>query len=319
MEKEKVQEKIEKPQEETPKEEKVNVKSFEKGAGASIGLVVVLVLVIFFYGVYGGGWKTSLIEAPAKFLHLPVAVVGSDVITYPSFVEDVHVIDKMIETGELDEEQSDRDEYGNSVLEKHVQAAVIKELAKRYDIKYTVENAIADSDAGLIPGLVFDDQQFGEFGMSKESFFEKVVYPIILVQKINEIIVFDKEVQSGVYAVAEDVLERAKNGEDFFALAQQYSQDSGTAIDGGDLGFFGKGVMVPEFETAAFALQDGEISDLVQTQYGLHIIKMEERKIDEETGEEQVNARHILIKARDAEQIAGELQDEMFIWRLIGW
>jgi len=72
---------------------------------------------------------------------------------------------------------------------------------------------------------------------------------------------------------AREVLERAKKGEDFAALAKQFSEDT-SAGNGGDLGSFGRGQMVPEFEQAAFSLAPGAISDLVQTQFGIHIIKV---------------------------------------------
>jgi peptidyl-prolyl cis-trans isomerase D len=73
------------------------------------------------------------------------------------------------------------------------------------------------------------------------------------------------------------VLERAKKGEDFAALAKMYSEDS-TAAQGGNLGEFPRGQMVPEFEKAAFSLGVGAISDLVQTQYGFHIIKVNKKQ-----------------------------------------
>lgn len=76
---------------------------------------------------------------------------------------------------------------------------------------------------------------------------------------------------------AQKVKERLQAGEDFAALAKELSKDTGSASEGGDLGWFPRGVMVTAFEEAAFALQPGEISDIVQTSFGYHIINLIER------------------------------------------
>ncbi len=81
--------------------------------------------------------------------------------------------------------------------------------------------------------------------------------------------------EKAVQALAEDVLKKAKApGADFAALAKQYSEDDSNSANGGDLDYFGRGRMVAEFEQAAFAMKNGEISDLVKTALGFHIIKM---------------------------------------------
>ena len=69
------------------------------------------------------------------------------------------------------------------------------------------------------------------------------------------------------------VLEKIKNGEKFGKLARELSIDSGSAKRDGNLGYFGRGKMVKEFENAAFNLQAGQISEPVKTQYGYHVIK----------------------------------------------
>jgi parvulin-like peptidyl-prolyl isomerase len=75
------------------------------------------------------------------------------------------------------------------------------------------------------------------------------------------------------------VRERVAGGESFETLARQFSQDPGSAAQGGDLGFFGRGDMVAPFENAAMALEPGEVSDVVRTPMGLHLIRLEERRV----------------------------------------
>lgn len=73
-------------------------------------------------------------------------------------------------------------------------------------------------------------------------------------------------------SLAQELKTRITKGESFANLAKQYSID-GSKRRGGDLGFFGRGMMVPEFEKTAFALEKGQVSDIVKTQFGYHIIK----------------------------------------------
>ncbi|MBI5466363.1 MAG: protein translocase subunit SecD [Candidatus Kerfeldbacteria bacterium] len=100
---------------------------------------------------------------------------------------------------------------------------------------------------------------------------------------------------------AEDLLKRARRGENFAKLAEQHSEDEGSKVKGGDLDYFARGLMVKPFEDAVFALKTGQITpELVQSSFGYHIIK--------KTGERQgaagleVRASHILIKTKAAVQ-----------------
>ena len=96
---------------------------------------------------------------------------------------------------------------------------------------------------------------------------------------------------------AEEILKEAKApGADFAALAKKYSEDEGSAKNGGDLDYFGKGRMVPEFEQAAFSMQPGQISDLVKSQFGFHIIKVTDKKP---------------MVTRTFDEVKGQIQDQL--------
>lgn len=122
---------------------------------------------------------------------------------------------------------------------------------------------------------------------------------------------------AAVRKIAEGVLARAKApNADFAALARQYSEDEQSKVMGGDLDYFSRGAMVPEFDDAAWKLQPGQISDLVQSPYGFHVIKLVDRRaastrtIDEVRPqlEEQIKAE----KAQaEATRLAGELAAEI--------
>lgn len=99
-----------------------------------------------------------------------------------------------------------------------------------------------------------------------------------------------KEAKELAYEKIKELRERIVNGENFNTLALIYSDDKGSASRGGELGFFTRGDMVPEFEGAAFKLKPDSISRIVESKYGYHILKLIDRKGD------NINVRHILIK-----------------------
>ena len=117
-----------------------------------------------------------------------------------------------------------------------------------------IKGAIKDADA-----KAFYDEQVK--GMKPE---EEV--------KASHILIKDE-------AKAKEVAAKLAKGGDFAALAKEFSEDPGSKENGGDLGYFGKGQMVPEFETAAFGLEKGKTSGLVKSNFGYHIIRLDDKRM----------------------------------------
>lgn len=104
-----------------------------------------------------------------------------------------------------------------------------------------------------------------------------------------------KEQKASARGKAEELRQRVLDGESFRALAILYSEDPGSSKNGGDIGFFERGMMVPEFDAIAFRLKEDSVSEVFETSFGFHFMEMMERR------GEQINVRHILIRPKTSE------------------
>lgn len=129
-----------------------------------------------------------------------------------------------------------------------------------------------------------------------------VEYELAQIVKRPPVSVDEKlRIKDQLYQIRKRILE----GESFSTMAILYSEDPGSAKKGGELGFTGRGEFAPEFETAAFNLRDGEISEVIETQFGFHIIQLIERRGD------YVNCRHILMTAKVPVEALEQAQNEL--------
>lgn len=127
----------------------------------------------------------------------------------------------------------------------------------------------------------------------------------------------DAKTDAAARQKAEDILKQLRNGGNFAELAKKYSDDPGSKDQGGELGFIKHGVTVPEFDKAAFALQPGQISDLVRTKFGYHIIQTEEKQTAHTRSLDEVKQSIVAVLTREkeaqaqqafAQQLANEAQ-----------
>ena len=185
----------------------------------------------------------------------------------------------------------------NQVMAQLKSDAVVRQLAAKN--KVTVSNAEVKTQLDQITKSAGGEAKLKEvlnkyYGWNVNDLKKKIQFQL-LKQKLQDKLTSDPAYDAQAKAKAQDVLKQVQANGDFAALAKKYSHDT-SAANVGELGSFGKGQMVPEFEAAAYALQPGQVSGLVKTKYGYHIIKVNSRNGD------QIDASHILIKPLDFDE-----------------
>lgn len=283
-------------------------------------LFVVSALGAIGFGAYRFGWENRPVNFLLRVFPYPAAVVNARIVKYIDWRDESRGV---IQFNEKKYGRADEKEIGALVLDKLIQVALLQELADDLDI--TVEpddiSAFLTDMSKQLGGEDILKKNIEEFfGWTREKFISRVVYPEVLRQKVQEKIKDSDKVREDAEKKALAVLGDVKKGKKSFeGLASEYSDDSGSVESGGDLGWFPRGVMVKEFEDAAFALEIGAISGLVKSEYGYHIIKVEDKQAaDEKTGaKEQVKARHILIKYFDFADYINEYKNEAEIYKFV--
>ncbi|MFC1688017.1 peptidylprolyl isomerase [Patescibacteria group bacterium] len=317
-----------KPEEETHKEES-EIKPVSNKPRKKWGLMIVVISVLVVIivgltlvgiGIYSKGWSSPFIDSVTKVIPFPVAKVDSKYISYTDYTQEYLTLDHYY-NAQAEEFPEYFELPESSILQKMVlsrmfEEYIVDQLAEQYNI--TVSQEEVDAEFQLIIDQATSEKEVIDtlsnlYDWSPAQFKEKVLGPYQVRTKLQEALSSVADLNSEQRAEAEKVLALVQAGEQTFEeLAQEYSED-GSAEVGGDLGFFGSGDMVPSFEEAAFALEIGEVSGIVSSPFGFHIIKLEERiPADEEAGTgEVVRARHILIRGATVESLIQEFAEQV--------
>ena len=199
---------------------------------------------------------------------------------------------------------------------------VLEDYKKRFldykiEVLHVTEKAIdQDFYNGLLTDRPSDDQlrniyneNISEYDQPELRYLKYIKWPIIS----------NATDSLRVKLEAEDLIFRLNDGEDFALLANTYTQDPSNSADpqnlkGGDLGWFNKGQLLPEFEIASFEAEKGSIVGPILTQYGYHVIKVNDKRTVESN--EQVNASHILLTIQPGRGTENELKDIASIFAL---
>ena len=214
-----------------------------------------------------------------------VAKIGKKTVTLSD-------IDRIISYADPDKQKliNSNPQFKEAVLRQYIQSLVVSDLAKKegfnekpevkeslnfYTDTYLANEYIKREITGKI--AISNDEKKKYYDAHKEDFAvpETVKVRHILIRTEQNATEDNKKKAK---QKAEDILRRLTSGEDFAKVASEVTEDPSTKASGGDLGFFPRGRMVKSFEDAAFSLKPGEISGIVESPFGYHIIKSEEKK-----------------------------------------
>lgn len=304
----------------SPSQQKA-MRMMARNAAIGVVAVIALALIVVIVGLYKWKWNNPVTDAVVHALPFPVASVNGTMIRYSDYQDDIVTVRRFFakqqaENPEAVSQMPSDEELRKGVLDRLVQTQILTEEAARFEVVVTSEEIDAEFEkiaaAGGDPATEINDL----YGWTIDQFKQKVMVPYLMQTKLAEAVGKDESTAGAAKARAEEALGKVKAGGDFAVLATEYSEDTGSAVNGGDLGFFARGIMVKEFEEVAFSLAKGETSDLVETQFGWHIIRvMDQKKAGGVVTE--VKASHILVMRPSVEDYLKKKLDQATVKRFV--
>jgi len=307
----------------------------KRPAGNRIGLIILFILLllvfvsmaVFAAGIYIFKWNNRPTNVVKKIIPFPAAIVSFKTITINDVEEDASHIEHFYQkSGGEQANQPNAEVIKNQVLDRLIEDQVVANLARKYKIRLE-DKEIEDQfqqivkengGEGKVKSLLED-----LYGLTVPEF-KKLIGSQLQKEKLRQ--KFEDSLRSKVKAKhilvkvgkkakkkervkakkeAQRILAQVKKkGADFAKIAKKYSQDKATKNKGGSLPWFGKGDMTEPFEKAAFGLDVGEISGLVKTNFGYHIIQLEDKRGD--------------IEENFNDWIDG-IKKSWIVWKLINW
>jgi parvulin-like peptidyl-prolyl isomerase len=274
----------------------------------SAAVLIFAFLLTLVLGVYKLDWNNRFFAAAEKTIPFPaVNVKGSGFISVGEIKEDNKAVQKFYESQDFeklgmridfstDQGQKRLRVKEKEVLNKLIENKIIESLAKEKGISISDETVSQEVDASI--------EQFGNrqnlmselgrlYGWTLEDFKQKVVKPELYAQKLAEAYEADIDTSAQEKKIA-DLHERVTTKKEDFSKVAAESSEGQSSENSGDLGWSTKDQLIAEIGDQAFSMKAGEISKVIASPLGFHIIKLEEKKAD--NGEEMVHLRQIFVK-----------------------
>jgi len=291
---------------------------------SAIGLSLIIFLCCFFLGsgllVYRFGNNHSYINKMVEMLPYPAAVVNLDLVRLSNFYEEVEALQALVvkQQGQLTDEVDEK--IKSDVLDKLIHDKIIKQLAKKFDVKLSWEDIEKEKEK-LIEEAGGNKDEIDKkiqdtWGWDFDTFFEKVVLSSVYQQKIRDKFYENENRKKTVEKQAKEVLDLMKKGDESFQdLAKKYSQDPRFARFGGEWGWVSRGILPIEVEEAAFSMEKGDISDLILTRQGYHIIMIDNKR--GENTEQEVWFYDIFFKFEDFEEYLRDYLADSRVYKFV--
>lgn len=267
------------------------------------GVAVVLILFGFanWHVVYNAPNSESALRTKlVQMLPFPVAYVNEDWVLLRDFEANIASAKFFLSQqgaglnlGQL----PSMDQLRQNELDRLVNFHLKKQIATERGVTLSSDDVNAYFDNEILPqapgGIAEVEETLRKlYNWSVDDFKKNILEEVVLDDQLQKTIQNDETTANAVRDRAQKLRDEIVNSDKPFSdFASENSDDTASAVDGGMLGYFGRGEMVPEFENAAFVLEVGAVSEIVKTQYGYHIIKV----TNKDTEGDRVEARHILL------------------------
>jgi len=283
-----------------------SMKMFMFGLVGLVAVALVTVGGVGVYRVYAKAATDNFTVTVAKVLRLPAMKVDGERILYSDYVDYLKAVQTSANLDAQAGQALTPEQINDRVLVWLADQVMVNKAAKVYGVvveQKDLDEAKAQIMQNFKDTAAADAEISKRYGWNIETYMKKIVVTMILQNKLNEKIGLDQKGKEETRNQAQKVLDQIKADGNFAELAKQYGED-GTSANGGSLGWFGKGEMVPQFEVAVFALKKGDLApELVETEYGYHIVRLDDKKtekVKDDKGKlvskETVNASHILFR-----------------------
>jgi foldase protein PrsA len=242
------------------------------------------------------------IDVALRLVKIPdqknIAVVDGETISTAAYQQELNRALYMV-TGQYNVDWNDPQSQAplpalqEQVLDQVIERVVLRRLAGKEGVSIDAKNV--ETETVALQARVQESGQFADWTvfLKENSLTEESVRSLIADNLLSDAMskrhaaptsaeqVHASHILVATKETGQEVLDKLAKGEAFADLAAQYSTDTGSKDQGGDLGWFPRGAMVPEFDQAAFSLQPGKVSQLVQTEFGYHIILVQAKEVRE--------------------------------------